>query len=106
MNTQSYVSGNLALSVYPEHENSLVVINGGCDCAAVDTSMVKRAPRTIHSRRLSAIRVAVLCYCERRGVHGYLSDFSCSFSSHLRLNRDHELTVCTGKAGRDALGAC
>ena len=52
-------SGNLALSVYPEHENSLVVINGGCDCAAVDTSMVKRAPRTIHSRRLSAIRVAV-----------------------------------------------
>ena len=59
MNTQSYVFGNLALSVYPEHENSLVVINGGCDCAAVDTSMVKRAPRTIHSRRLSAIRVAV-----------------------------------------------
>lgn len=59
MNTQSYVSGNLALSVYPEHVNSLVVINGGCDCAAVDTSMVKRAPRTIHSRRLSAIRVAV-----------------------------------------------
>ena len=104
MNTQSYVSGNLALSVYPEHENSLVVINGGRDCAAVDTSMVKRAPRTIHSRRLSAIRVAVFVIVS--GVHGYLSDFSCSFSSHLRLDRDHELTVCTGKAGGDALGAC
>lgn len=59
MNTQSYVSGNLALSVYTEHENNLVVINGGRDCAAVDTSMVKRVPRSVHTRSLSAIRVVI-----------------------------------------------
>ena len=60
MNTQIYVSGNLALSMNPQDSKELTVINGGrarINSATIDGAHTTRA---ISSRSLFVLRVAVL----------------------------------------------
>lgn len=75
MNTQSYVSGNLALSVIPEQKNKLIVINGGRNSCRADADTTACSPRSVHSRRLSAIRA---CFIIIVGALVFLASYQIS----------------------------